>query len=197
MTLSNKDIGAILVLVILVIIIYMLYNKETFDIPVGRSSGWGWNTGPGYGAGYGTGYAMWGVWPATIKKDPWKNWMWGRRPLIFTKPYTPVPQIDYNYAKYNSKPTTKFNVTLMNNDYFINGKQSPSLQLDRNRTYYFQINTPDQPFMFSIDGITPLTQPTTQDMISVTFDENSPDKLYYISAHNPTFGGEIYLENIR
>lgn len=77
--------------------LYVIKNREKFDIPLGRSSGWGWNTGPGYGAGYGTGYAMWGIWPSNIPTRPWRNWMWGRRPLWFQKRFYPEPQIDYGY----------------------------------------------------------------------------------------------------
>jgi hypothetical protein len=92
---ENQIILTVLTLLALVGILYVIKNRENFDIPCGRSSGWGWNTGPGYGAGYGTGYAMWGVWPSKIPTRPWKNWMWGRRPNCFMTHQIPAPQIDY------------------------------------------------------------------------------------------------------
>ena len=72
---------------------------ENFNIPLKTSSAWSWNTGPGYGAGYGTGYGKYGIWPSMIYGVPWKNWMWGRRPINFISPFTPIPQIDYNNSK--------------------------------------------------------------------------------------------------
>ena len=92
---NNNMLTAAVTLSALILILYYIKNKENFDIPLGRSSGWGWNTGPGYGAGYGTGYAMWGKWPSNIPTRPWRNWMWGRRPSTFQHRGYAMPQIDY------------------------------------------------------------------------------------------------------
>lgn len=90
---------AVVSLIALITLLYFVQKRENFNIPVGRSSGWGWNTGPGYGAGYGTGYAMWGIWPSNIPTRPWKNWMWGRRPMTFVGEQYPMPQIDYDIRR--------------------------------------------------------------------------------------------------
>ena len=110
------------ILFVLSCLIFFIFTKcESFDIPLRSSSAWDWNTGPGYGAGYGTGYSMYGIWPATVPGRPWKPWMWGRRPLIFTTPFTPVPQIDYTQNKDPvSGPESNFNVTIAPNKGRVN-----------------------------------------------------------------------------
>jgi len=85
----------LILILIFILIALLLFNRESFNIPVGKSSAWDWNTGPGYGAGYGTGYGKYRVWPETDPFRPWQYWMWGRRPNVFKNYYTPVPQIDY------------------------------------------------------------------------------------------------------
>lgn len=91
----QNNILILIVTLTAIILFLVLKSRENFDIPLGRSSAWGWNTGPGYGAGYGIGYAMWGIWPSMIPTRPWRNWMWGRRPLFFQKRFYPEPQIDF------------------------------------------------------------------------------------------------------
>lgn len=187
--------------VCMVILIIYMSKKEDFDIPLRSSSAWDWNLGPGYGAGYGTGYAMYGVWPATLPKEPWRYWMWGRRPLVFVKPFTPVPQIDYNDAPDNdSKPVSNYNVSLLpkNGQIFlsINGFATPTLQLDRGRNYYFHVYTPGQAFVIS-DGEKNLFEPLTEGEITLKFDESDPDMLFYRIPNDPERGGIIYLNSTR
>lgn len=121
-----RNIYLLLIVLVIVATIILYKNKEKFDIPTCKnvnvysesnfccpngvpsfkrvpdcceSSGWGWNTGPGYGAGYGTGYGLYGVWPSKIPTRPWKYWMWGRRPSVFVDRETEAPQIDYGYRR--------------------------------------------------------------------------------------------------
>ena len=187
--------------IILVIAIFMAIKKEGFDIPLRSSSAWDWNLGPGYGAGYGTGYAMWGVWPANLPKVPWRNWMWGRRPLVFVKPFTPVPQIDYNDAPDNdSKPVSNYNISLLpsgnNVRLSVNGFAGKTLQLDRGRNYYFHIYAPGASFVIT-DGQKELFSPVEEGSIQLSFDNNDPDQLFYTIPGHPNSGGRIYLNSTR
>lgn len=77
------NIYIVLGIVSIVVIFLFLDRKELFDIPVGTSTAWGYNTGPSYDSGFGTGYSMYGIWPATVEGKPWRWWMWGRRPDCF------------------------------------------------------------------------------------------------------------------
>ena len=199
------DVQIVVLLFIAVLVIFMFVgcykNKgENFDIPLRSSSAWDWNLGPGYGAGYGTGYAMWGIWPANLPKEPWRNWMWGRRPLIFTKPFTPMPQIDYNDAPdSNNKPVSNYNVSLLPRNgrisLAVNGFTEQTLQLDRNRNYYFHVYTPGMPFVIT-DGKQMLFEPLEKGTIQLKFDNSDSDKLYY-STLDGSSGGVIYLNSTR
>jgi hypothetical protein len=186
---------------ILLCLILFLNNKENFDIPLRTSSAWDWNLGPGYGAGYGTGYAMWGVWPASLPKEPWKNWMWGRRPLVFKSPFTPMPQIDYNNAPDMSKPVSNYYISILPHKGMpvlsVNGFPKKTLQLDRNRPYYFHVYTPGTKIILTTDGKTQLTEPISQGTFSVTFTNDIPDVIYYMMQDKPETGGVIYLNNTR
>jgi hypothetical protein len=195
----------LLFLLILLILIFFVYyfNKnfyEKFNIPLTSSSAWDWNLGEGYGAGYGTGYAMWGVWPGSLPKEPWKNWMWARRPLIFINRYTPVPQIDYNNTPNSiTKETTNYSITLLpyksGLNLAVNGFPGKTLQLDRNRLYFFQINLNGATFAIS-DGKNLLSKPISNGILEINFDNNDPEILYYINTLDNTMGGIIYLNKI-
>ena len=182
---------------------FCVYNKkEHFNIPLRSSSAWDWNLGPGYGAGYGTGYAMWGIWPATLPKEPWRNWMWARRPLIFTNPFTPVPQIDYNDAPDNtSNMVSNYNISVIPQNgkikLSVNGFPGKILQLDRNRNYWFHVYTPGASFTLTPDFKTNLIEPLTEGTVQVYFNEDDPDVLYYMIPNDPTSGGTIYLNPTR
>ena len=189
------------VLIMLIFINCSIKSQENFDIPLRSSSAWDWNLGPGYGAGYGTGYAMWGIWPANLPKEPWRNWMWGRRPLIFTTPFTPVPQIDYNDAPDNdSNPVSNYNVSLLPSQgrvkLSVNGFAGKTLQLDRNRNYYFHVYAPGAAFVIT-DGQNILFEPVEEGTIQLNFDKGDPDKLYYMAPNDPNSGGVIYLNSTR
>ena len=202
------DIQILALLFIAALVIFMFVNRnigcksqEKFDIPLRSSSAWDWNLGPGYGAGYGTGYAMWGEWPASLPKEPWKNWMWGRRPLIFVKPFTPVPQIDYNDAPDNdSDPVSNYNISLLPSGgrvkLSVNGFAGQTLQLDRNRNYYFHVYTPGAAFAIT-DGQKMLFEPLETGTIQLNFDNDDPEKLYYLNPGDPGSGGVIYLNSTR
>lgn len=195
------DITILMIILLAVIILYMIMrNKENFDIPVGKSSAWDWNTGPGYGAGYGTGYAMWGIWPDWEPAFPWKPWMWRRRPSVFVKPFTAVPQIDYNDALDETKATSNYYVSIIPGSpkFSFNGISGSTLQLDRDRMYYFHIYSPGVPYMFTLDGHNSyIGNPIEVGTITVRFDENTPDRLYYMSPGKPETGGVVYLNDIR
>lgn len=183
-------------LVIILILLFIFTRSENFDIPLRSSSAWDWNTGPGYGAGYGTGYSMYGVWPATIPGRPWKPWMWGRRPLIFTTPFTPVPQIDYLRDRDPiGEPQTNFNVSIdASKRISIDGIPGKALQLDRRRNYYFHVYTPGAPFMITSDGETPYGFPPLEvGTVTLNFDESSPNMLFYKIGGINNSGGVIYL----
>lgn len=189
-------------IVFIIFIICSCKNKENFDIPLRSSSAWDWNLGPGYGAGYGTGYAMWGIWPATLPKEPWKNWMWARRPLIFIKPFTPVPQVDYNDAPDNtSNMVSNYNISLLpvgtSVKLSVNGFAGRSLQLDRNRNYWFHVYVPGASFTITPDLKTNLIAPLTNGTVQVYFDEDDPDVLFYMIPGHPETGGTIYLNSTR
>jgi hypothetical protein len=186
---------------VLCIILYCFMKKEKFDIPLRSSSAWDWNLGPGYGAGYGTGYAMWGIWPANLPKEPWKNWMWGRRPLIFKTPFTPMPQIDYNNAPDMSKPVSNYYISILQKNDMpvlsVNGFPNKTLQLDRNRPYFFHVYAPGAEFILTNDGETSLINPISQGTFAYTFNDDEPDVLYYMMKGKPETGGVIYLNNTR
>lgn len=183
-------------LIILFVYLYINYNSEHFNIPLKSSSAWDWNTGPGYGAGYGTGYAMWGIWPKKISGIPWKNWMWGRRPSVFETPFTKAPQIEYNY---NQNPHYK--VSLFSNrntlELSINGKLNNDLHLDRNRLYYFDVNTPGTTFNIVNNSNQNLINPISQGRFTVIFTDDDPDMLYYNVSNDFNTGGKIFLHNLR
>jgi hypothetical protein len=191
------------VIIIVIVLLAIWYSRqENFDIPLRSSSAWDWNLGPGYGAGYGTGYAMWGVWPANLPKEPWRNWMWGRRPLIFVKPFTPVPQIDYNDAPNSAnRPVSNYNVSLLPRSgktvLAINGFPNKTLQLDRNRNYYFHIYTPGAEFTILDSEGKQMINPVEEGSIQLNFKNNDPDILYYDIPNQPGSGGVIYLNNTR
>jgi len=188
---------------VLFIVAYFTWDRrsESFDIPLRSSSAWDWNLGPGYGAGYGTGYAMWGMWPANLPLEPWKNWMWGRRPLIFKKPFTPAPQIDYNNAPYNSKPISNYNVSILpvkgEPTLAVSGMASKTLQLDRNRPYYFHIFAPGMTFAITDQQGNPVIDPLSEGTVQITFTNEDPDVLYYTDMQGTGKGGIIYLNNTR
>ena len=188
----------LILLVVIAIIVLLLFKKEAFDIGIGSSSAWDWNTGPGYGDGYGTGYAMWGVWPESIPDEPWKPWMWGRRPKTFVKQFTPAPQIDYNTSNdLFATGTTNYYISTVGDKLIINGVVTPVLQLDRNRLYYFHIHTPNNRFVFS-DGKFPLYQPLASDnTYPISFDFGTPKKLFYSLAEKPECMGVIYLNDVK
>lgn len=183
---------------VILMCIVVVYTKksEEFNIPVGTSTAYGWNTGPGYGAGYGTGYAMWGVWPSTLPDQPWQNWMWGRRPDVFISHSTPMPQIDYN----NPEPLDNITVGLLPSiegaSISIDGQPNKTLQLDRDRDYYFHVYAPGADIVLAnVSGI------VTADLVTgvnhVRFEESDPDVLYYIDRKGLSSGGKIYLNYIR
>lgn len=194
----------LLILVIISIIvgvIFYLGPREKFNIPLRSSSAWDWNLGPGYGAGYGTGYAMWGMWPANLPREPWKNWMWGRRPLIFTTPFTPVPQIEYNDTPtLSSKPSSNYDISLLPVGdavkLAINGIAGKTLQLDRHRNYYFHIYTPGTTVVIT-DGINNITEPIESGTLQLRFENDDPAQLYYTIPNEPSSGGIIYLNSTR
>jgi len=195
-------IFSIIFIIIIVSLLLLFKKKEKFDIPLRSSSAWDWNLGPGYGAGYGTGYGLYGEWPAMVPKEPWKYWMWGRRPLIFTKPFTPVPQIDYNNAPLQSKPISNYNISILPKNgkitVAINGMSNKTLQLDRLRNYYFHIYSPGAPIMFTADGVTPFAfEPIENGNVQLNFDENDPAILYYMIKGYPDSGGIIYLNDLK
>nr|QBK87575.1 MAG: hypothetical protein LCMAC201_04880 [Marseillevirus LCMAC201] len=199
----NVQVIAILFIAVLIIFMWVRWNgcTENFDIPLRTSSAWDWNLGPGYGAGYNTGYAMYGIWPANLPKEPWKPWMWGRRPLIFVKPFTPVPQIDYNDAPDNvSGPVSNYNISLLPSKgrvkLAVNGVAGPTLQLDRNRNYYFHVYTPGAAFAI-IDGDKTLFEPLEEGTVQLNFDDNDSDVLHYTIPDDPDSGGVIYLNSTR
>lgn len=181
----------------------MVYTKkcEDFNIPVGTSSGYGWNTGPGYGAGYGTGYAMWGVWPANLPDQPWKNWMWGRRPDFFVSQFTPVPQIDYNDAPTEiSKPEDNIAVGLIpagsGSAIAIEGQAGETLQLDRDRDYYLHVYTPGSDIVLA-NANGNIVADLSEGVNHVRFERGDPDVLYYLDRTGRAVGGKIYLNYIR
>lgn len=197
----NITLIVIVVIVIVGIITLCLTKNEGFNIPLRSSSAWDWNLGPGYGAGYGTGYAMWGKWPALLPNVPWKNWMWGRRPLIFKTPFTPVPQIDYNDAPdSDNKPISNYNVSLLPVGNIIklavNGFAGKTLQLDRGRVYFFHIYAPGTGFVIK-NGDHNLFEPIEEGTIQLTFDESDPDILEYEIPGRDKSGGVIYLNSTR
>jgi hypothetical protein len=190
----------LLILLIGVLILLLIFKEagdELFTIPMKESSAWDWNVGTGYGAGYGTGYGRWGAWPASLPRLPWKNWMWGRRPLNFVTPYTPVPQIDYNNTN-----KSNYNVSLLPVNggsgvrLAIDGMAGRTLQLDRNRPYYFHVHTPGTKFLITnIEGA--VAGPVEQGTLKIIFDQNDPDQLYYTMPEVPNSGGMIYLNTLR
>jgi len=191
---------AIVVVALLIFAAYCFNKNENFDIPLRSSSAWDWNLGPGYGAGYGTGYGLYGVWPASLPREPWKWWMWGRRPLIFKSPYTPVPQIDYTNAPNGvTKFKSNYNFSIIPSQtgvkIAVDGYPSKTLQLDRNRPYFFHIYTPGSDFVIS-DGETEKFRTTKNGVIELVFENDDPNMLYYSLANFPDSGGVIYLNNI-
>ena len=179
------------VLVIIFVIGILLCRKgESFDIPVGESSAWGWNTGPGYGAGYGTGYAMWGIWPSNIPTEPWKPWMWARRPSTFVKQFTPVPQIDFT-----NKFKSNYNISIAPGPKVtIDGMIRKAFYMDKNRPYYFHVYTPGATLVIT-DGKNVLYSVKDQGNLAVEFLDNAPDVLYYNLKGDINSGGVIYLNS--
>lgn len=201
------DIQILALLFALVLIAIVVFrNKgsdaENFNIAVSSSSAWDWNTGMGYGAGYGTGYGLYGAWPGEMPEGrPWEYWMWERRPSIFSTPYTPMPQVDYNDAPDNdSREVSNFNVSILptcrGTKIAINGFPGKTLQLDRGRNYYFHVYSPGAPFVIT-DGKNNLFAPIENDTITLNFSNTPTNKLYYYIAGKPETGGIIYLNSIR
>lgn len=184
----------ILLLFFLIVILILINIKtETFQIPLRDSSGWDWNMGPGYGAGYGTGYSMWGIWPGMIPTEPWKNWMWRRRPLIFKDAYIPVPQIDYN-----NTPKSNYTFTLApNGGIAVDGKYTTSLQFDRNRNYYLHIYIPTDKMVITDSVGTILAGPISNGTLTLQFTDPNVDKLYYKLVGDSSKIGTIYLNSTR
>lgn len=121
-----------------------------------------------------------------------------QKPVYLTVPFTQMPQIDYNSAT----PPTNLNVTLLSNGHVnpvlaINGIPQKTLQLDKERLYYFHVFTPGANFVITDSAGNELINPVTNQTIGVIFPMHSPDKLYYKSHAFPHAGGIIYLNNIR
>ncbi len=210
MNITGNGILYISIATIIVIVLFSYFaSRESFDIDnYPLSSAWEF-TGTGgsqYGNGLGsTGYSMFGVWPGDVPNEPWKWWMWkSRMPRIMKTPFTPAPQIDYNGAPDpNSLPVSNLKVDIVNGKLAVNGIPQATLQLDRNRTYFFNVFTPGTPFMFSADGIDlypvpSFNQPLEMGLIELQFTDNMPDVMYYTSPGlmPDEIGGIIYLNNM-
>lgn len=196
----------ILFFVALIILIALLLINPTEGFHM--NSAWSINRGNGYGdtygdGGYGTGYAMWGMWPESIPDEPWKPWMWGRRPKTFVSHFTPVPQIDYNDAAGNDpngRPVSNlfFSVATTadgKQKLAVNGELVPTLQLDRERLYYVNVYLPNDTLVIS-DGVNVVGQFTTG-IQPLQFSRESPNELSYSLLGNPECRGIIYLNDIK
>jgi hypothetical protein len=197
----NIYVYTLIITLILLVLLWYKQNNEQFDIPLRSSSAWDWNLGPGYGAGYGTGYGLYGMWPSNIPNQPWQWWMWGRRPLIFRRPFTMVPQIDYNDTPDQfGGPTTNYSVTLVNVNgvvtLAVNGVPNATLQLDKGRDYFFHIYTPTGSFAFMDNGKY-LSRPISEGTITMNFANNLPEKIVYTNPNVPGSGGIVYLNSMR
>ena len=197
----NIYIIFLIIVISILFLVFIFTRTESFDIALEPSSAWSITGSVGYGDGYGTGYSMYGMWPADLPNEPWKWWMYGRMPRVMKTPYTVAPQIDYNDAPDPiSFPTSNYKVDILGDNLAINGMAGATLQLDRNRTYFFQIYTPGIPFMFSADGVNlypvgGLCEPLEQGLIELQFNNETPDKLYYTTPGGGV-GGIIYLNNL-
>jgi hypothetical protein len=201
----------ILIAFILLILVFLYIGKEEgFNIENGPlASAWEFSPVLGYGGGFGTGYSEFGIWPSNIDNEPWQPWMYGRMPRIFKTGYTPAPQIDYSFPSYeagnsdaNSFQVTNYKVDIINGNLAVNGVPGATLQIDKNKSVFFQIYTPGVPLMFSIDGINILPLPGIETpiengFIEINFSEELPDMIYYTSPIDEHIGGIIYLNSLK
>ena len=191
-----------IIIIILLSLWYINNNGEKFGIPLESSSAFDWTVGTGFNAGD-TGYGLYGMWPASLPKEPWTWWQWGRRPLIFVDKYTPVPQIDYNTSPAGFGPmVSNYNVSLLPTpnsgpQISVNGFIKPVLQLDRNRIYWFHVYLPGKSFALSADGKTAITQPVSEGTVTFKFTDQDPDQLWYGDLNRPEEMGVIYLNSTR
>jgi len=195
-----------LLLFIITIFIITLFwwwwsGPEKFGIPLESSSAFNWTVGTDYNSGD-TGYGLYGMWPASLPKEPWTWWQWGRRPLIFVDKYTPVPQIDYNTSPVFGPMVSNYNISLLPTPHSgpqisVNGFVKPNLQLDRNRVYWFHIYLPGSLFVLSRDRKTAITNPISEGTVSVKFTEQDPDTMWYGDINKPEEMGIIYLNSTR
>lgn len=193
----NEYIMALIVVILVVVVYNIRYKNEPFGIPFTESTPWGWNVATDYHAPN-TGYGLYGNWPKLLLHEPWKWWMWGRRPDHFITPFSPVPQIDYNAGGTVSVPSFNIVFSEVNGMMSANGRPHSVLQLDRNKVYYISVITPTKQFMLTADKQTPLYfNPTTMTRRSLVFGDDLPDTLFYCDAHDPTDCGIIYLNSIR
>lgn len=201
---NGETILFILAFVILVALLLINPNENFGDVV---NSAWTLNTNGGYGdtygdGGFGTGYAMWGVWPESIPDEPWKPWMWGRRPKTFVSQFTPVPQIDYNDSAANDpngRPVTNLYFSTIGNGgtgkLLVNGEIAPTLQLDRDRLYFIHVSTPNDTLVFS-DGVN-MVGPFENGTHPVQFSGESPKQMSYSLLGNKECRGMIYLNDIK
>lgn len=173
------------------------YAGENFGIPFSESNPWGRNVSTGYNA-LNTGYGLYGNWPRLLPHEPWKWWMWGRRPDYIVTPYSAAPQIDYNAGGMIGVPNFNLTFSEINGMISAEGQPHKVLQLDRNKLYFISVFTPTKQFMFTADKMTPLFfNPTTMTQQSIIFGNELPDTLYYCNALDKTDCGTIYLNTIR
>jgi hypothetical protein len=93
------NIYIVLGIVSIVVIFLFLDRKELFDIPVGTSTAWGWNTESSYDSNFGTGYSMYGIWPGMVEGRPWRPWMWKRGPsYIISRETQPTADLIQTWA---------------------------------------------------------------------------------------------------
>lgn len=185
----------LLFFIILILVISLFFLKksgENFGIPLESSTAWGPNVSTQYEAGD-TGFAMVGKWPGDIPDEPWKWWMWKRRPQTFVNPFIPSPQIDYNYSDTFGNWTSQYNVTCIENTFAIDGIPNKTLQIDKGRIYWFNVYSPGKQFVLT-DGENELNTPVEVGNFSITFGDDLPDQIYYGQPGNPT--GIIYLNHI-
>ena len=186
--------NTIYILCFVLIVIFILSStssKELFYIPTETSSAYEFHTGPGYGAGYGTGYGYYGQWPKLINTEPWKNWMWGRRPDVISVPFTKMPQIDYN------TPPDVLRFTTIQNKIGVNNELHKTLQLDKERIYYLNIFMPNKKLVFTTDFKNILYNTIYQNNDTIQFENNLPNTIYYMDLLNPSDHGIIFLNPVR
>jgi len=82
--------------------------------------------------------------------------------------------------------------------YVINGEQGPTLILEVDKTYTFNINTPNHPFYFTGDDTgakqgqdrLALTTPLEQGQLNFTV-PSKPAEFYYQCDYHPKMGGKV------